>query len=171
VDQSARKPRLIAVDTNFLLDYANNLEIISDCISTIRKRVQNSQLVILPTTVQELGFLAMRGGDEQTKNLAWKAATSLLSWNIQPLNCVPVGHAIVEQIALKLRQKGVIPEAEVNDSLTVAEAGLAGVTLLISNDSHIKDIDVRMLQLELDASDVSTPLIASPWKIVSGFFR
>jgi hypothetical protein len=52
----------------------------------------------------------------------------------------------------------------------VAEAALAGVTLLISNDTHIKDIDRTMLKVELDASDVSTPLIASPWKIVSGFF-
>jgi len=53
----------------------------------------------------------------------------------------------------------------------VAEAALYGATMLISSDSHITDIDLKMLKLELDSSDVDCPLIASPWKIVNTFFR
>jgi hypothetical protein len=52
----------------------------------------------------------------------------------------------------------------------VAEAALYGATMLVSSDGHIKDIDQKMLKIELDASDVHCPLIASPWKIVNTFF-
>jgi len=53
----------------------------------------------------------------------------------------------------------------------IAEAALYGAAILISSDSHIKDIDQQMLMIELGASDVGCPLIASPWKIVNQFFR
>jgi len=55
--------------------------------------------------------------------------------------------------------------------LLVAEAALVEATLLLSSDAHIKDIDYARRKLLLDAADVSTPLIASPWKIVHQFFR
>jgi hypothetical protein len=53
----------------------------------------------------------------------------------------------------------------------VAEAALYGATMLISNDGHIKNINQPMLKIELDASDVSCPIITSPWQIVYQFFR
>jgi hypothetical protein len=84
---------------------------------------------------------------------------------------VPVGHGIVEQIARKLRERGLLPEAEVNDSYIIAEAGLLGVSILLSSDAHLKDILHTELRLVLDAAEVRTPLIASPWKIVHQFFR
>jgi len=40
----------------------------------------------------------------------------------------------------------------------------------LERDGHIKDIDQTMLRIELKASDVDCPVIASPWKIVNNFF-
>jgi hypothetical protein len=42
--------------------------------------------------------------------------------------------------------------------------------LLVSSDAHIKDLDYARLKLVLDAADVATPLVASPFKMVNPFF-
>jgi hypothetical protein len=43
-----------------------------------------------------------------------------------------------------------------------AEAALYEVTILLSSDAHIKDINQQMLKIELSACDVGCPLISSP---------
>jgi hypothetical protein len=80
-------------------------------------------------------------------------------------------HGIVQRIAQTIREKGLIPELEVNDSLIVAEAGLLCVSILLSSDAHLRDVPHHDLRLIMDAADVRTPLIASPWKIVHEFFH
>ena len=55
-----------------------------------------------------------------------------------------------------------------------AFAVMAGVFTAIacgSSDAHLKNIPHAELRLVMDAADVRTPLIASPWKIVHQFFR
>ncbi|HEY3857345.1 MAG TPA: hypothetical protein VGO67_23415 [Verrucomicrobiae bacterium] len=104
--------------------------------------------------------------------LALRSLSSLVEpWKFLPVNCVPVGHGVVEQIGNRIRAKGLLPDEEVHDSFVIAEAALYGATMLISSDSHIKDINQQMLKIELKACDVDCPLIASPWKIVNQFFR
>jgi predicted nucleic-acid-binding protein len=163
--------RSIAVDTNVLLDLAAEDETVLDCFATIRKRIPACQFVVLPTVIIELTDIA-ESGIEDDRKLALKAFSNLLNpWKFVPLNYIPVGHGIVEQIGQKLRDKGLIPENEAHDSFIVAEAALCGVTILISSDAHIKDIDASMLKIELDSSDAGCPLIASPWKIVNDFWK
>jgi hypothetical protein len=60
---------------------------------------------------------------------------------IQPFNCLPVGHGIVESTGRKVRTAKLLPEEEMNDSFVIVEAGLMGTTLLVSSDWHIYDID------------------------------
>jgi hypothetical protein len=48
-----QKP-LIAVDTNVLLDYADENETVIDCFSTIRKKFPGSPVFVLPTVIDEL---------------------------------------------------------------------------------------------------------------------
>lgn len=167
-------PRLVSVslDTNVLLDYAAGSEIVIDCIATIRKRIDNCTFVVLPTVILELVVLSENGSDNEIK-LAGIALSNLESrWGFTPVNCLPVGHGIVQQIGRKIRAAKLLPEEEVNDSEVIAEAALFGATMLISSDSHIKDIDYVALQIDLRKnSDVTGPLIASPWKIVHEFFR
>ena len=64
-----------------------------------------------------------------------------------------------------------LPETEVNDSFILAEAALLGCGLFVSSDSHFIALDFQHLTLELKASDVSVPAIASPQDIVHKFYR
>jgi hypothetical protein len=147
----------IAADTNVLLDYAKEDETVLDCFSTLRRRLPGS---------------ADEGENEEIRQTARKALHSIFQpWDFQPVNCVPVGHGIVEQIARSIRQRGLIPDSEINDSYVVTEAALIGISILLSADAHLKDIPYEALKLVLDAADVPAPLIASPWKIVHQFFR
>jgi hypothetical protein len=171
VAQNTQKPRLVAVDTNVLLDLAAGIEEVRDCVETIKQRIPGHLFVIPPTVTQELADIADEGQTLKAKELALKALSNLLDWGFQPLNCAPVGHGITEQIGRKLRDRELIPDLEENDSLIVAESALAGATLLLSSDAHIKDIDPTSLKLVLDECDVTTPLIASPKKIVKNFFQ
>ena len=60
---------------------------------------------------------------------------------------------------------------ERNDALILAEAALLDCTMLLTSDAHMLDIPPGPLRLLLEAHDVSTPLIVSPRKLVSEFFR
>jgi hypothetical protein len=165
-------PRLspIAVDTNVLFDLAQEVEVVIDCLETIAKRIPNSSIVVLPTVILELRK-GTKSSDLGEQAIAAKALSNILDpWGFVPVNFIPVGHGIVEQIGRKIRDRGLIPEEEIHDSFIVAEAALYGATMLVSSDGHIKDMDQQLLKLELDASDVHCPLIASPWKIVNNFF-
>ena len=162
----------VALDTNVLLNLADGAGIVIDCLETIKRRVPNPRLIVLPTVILELTDISERDDDPRLKSLARLALSSILEpWHFLPVNCIPVGHGIVEEIGRKIRERGLIPEEEAHDSFVIAEAALYDATILISADSHIKDIDQQMLRIELAASDVGCPLIASPWKIVHQFFR
>jgi hypothetical protein len=62
-----------------------------------------------------------------------------------------------------------IPEAEVNDSLILAEAALAGCTVLITSDEHLRSADPRLLGLTLRACDVHAVIVRTPREIVHQF--
>ena len=162
--------RPIAVDTNILFDLVQGVEVVIDCLETIAERIPNSSVIVLPTVILELRKWA-GSSDQEEQTIATRALFNILNpWGFVPVNFIPVGHGMVEQIGRKIRASGLIPDAEINDSFIVAEAALYGATMLVSSDGHIKDIDQKMLKIELDASDVHCPLIASPWKIVNTFF-
>ena len=165
-------PRLrpIAVDTNVLFDLVQGVEVVVDCLETIAKRIPNSSIVILPTVILELRKRAKSGAPKEQAIAAEALSKILDPWGFFPVNFIPVGHGIVEQIGRKIRARGLIPDEEIHDSFIVAEAALYGATMLVSSDGHIKDLDQKILKIELDASDVHCPLIASPWKIVNNFF-
>jgi rRNA-processing protein FCF1 len=89
-------PIEIAVDTNVLLDLANDDETVIDCFNTIRQRIPNAQTVVLPTVIQELADLADSGETARKRELALKALQSIRGrWAFSPVNCIPVGHGIV----------------------------------------------------------------------------
>lgn len=163
---------LIAIDTNVLIDLAAKDESVLDCLSTIKKRLKNPPVLILPTVIQELAYIADNGDSMAERDLALMALRSMLHpWEFKPVNVVPVGHGIVEETARKIRHKGLIPDEEVNDSLIIAEAALANVTILISSDHHMKGVEHEKLKRILDDCDVETPIITSPKRVVHDFFR
>ncbi|MBI4325835.1 MAG: hypothetical protein HY674_11300 [Chloroflexi bacterium] len=103
--------------------------------------------------------------------MALTALQKLTAWGFEPVNFLPVEFGITEQIGLKLRRVGLLPETEINDSLILAEAALLGCGLFLTSDFHFADVDLQLLTLELKASDVSVPAIALPRDIVRMFFR
>lgn len=64
-----------------------------------------------------------------------------------------------------------IPAEEINDSLLVAESALLEARLLISSDQHLRGIDFERLSIELQAFDLTAPVIATPAEVVRKFFR
>ena len=60
----ARKPQLIAVDTNVLLDRAADQDLVLDALDTVRQRLPVSEFIITPTVVEEL-VLKVEKGDTQ----------------------------------------------------------------------------------------------------------
>lgn len=168
---NAKSPVLLAVDTNVLLDRADENELVIDAFDTIARRLPLAEFIVTPTVIEELVFKTEPGEAAVDKRLAKAALKHLLRpWGFRPMNFIPVGRGIVAEIARKLRHHGLIPDNEVNDSLILAEAALAGAALLLTSDNHLTSIDYPLLRLELEAADVNVPLIASPRQIVTRFF-
>jgi rRNA-processing protein FCF1 len=164
------RPIEVALDTCVILDLANDDEIVIGALQTIGKKVPDSQIVILPTVIQELAAISKYGDTAAEKALATKALKNIRgTWKFIPVNCIPVGHGIVEETARKIRGAGLIPEEEVHDSFIVAEAGLREISLLLSSDAHIKDINYKDLKFLMDSCDLSCPLLVSPRKVVALF--
>jgi len=116
---------LVAVDTNVLLNLAAGVEVVMDCLDIVKTRLPNSKIIVLPTVILELTDISERDDDPRLKSHAELSLSSILDpWGFLPVNCVPVGHGIVEQIAGKIREKGLIPEEEIHDSFVIAEAAL-----------------------------------------------
>jgi predicted nucleic acid-binding protein len=170
-DLTMPNPPLIAVDTNVLIDLADGNEIVIDCFSTIRRKFPNAPIIIPPTVIGELADIATDGDSESEKESALIALLNIRSkWGFHPVNCVPVGHGIVEETARKIRAAGLIPDEEIHDSFIIAESALANVTLLLSSDGHLKDINQSALCEVLDGCDLGRLIIFSPAKIVKDFF-
>jgi hypothetical protein len=51
--------------------------------------------------------------------------------------------ALVEEVALEIRCRDLLPRQEVHDSLILAEAALVGCALFLSSDEHLRGIDHR----------------------------
>jgi predicted nucleic acid-binding protein len=164
------KPIEVALDTCVILDLADDDEAVIGALKTISKKIPDSQIVILPTVIQELAAITKEGDTATERALAVKALKNIRGpWNFVPVICFPVGCGIVEETARKIRGKGLIPDEEVHDSFIVAEAGLRGVSILLSSDAHIKDIDYNDLKFLMDSCDLSCPLLVSPRKVVALF--
>ena len=110
----------------------------------------------------------------EDREAAGVALENLLDWGFQPLNVIPVGQGIVEQVGLKLRMSGIVPEEEQNDASIISEAALIGCELLLGADGHMVDAEAnpgfRPL-LEDCHVDGDTLGIARPRFIVQRFFR
>ncbi len=165
-----KRHTLVAVDTNVLLHLAEGLDHVWDAVSLIRTRLASVEIIIPPTTGQELAYIADRSFDQQLRVTAMTAFQKMVfEWRFHLMNFIPVGHGIVEQIAAKLCREKLIPNEEMNDALILAEAALLNCRILLTSDAHLRSIDHQQLTLLLQSSDVSVPLIATPREIVRKF--
>jgi len=166
---STSRSQLIAVDANVLFDLATDLDDVWEAVSVIRGRLQDARLLIPPTVQHELANWALYR-DIQKGRAARKAIQLAQCLRIVPINLLPVRLGIAERIAARLRQQGLVPDEEINDSLVLSESALFGCSILLSSDEHLRGIDFERLTLELQAFDVTPPVVATPREIVRKFF-
>ena len=122
---SAKKSPLVAVDTNVLLDRANDDELVLDVLDTLRRRIPAALFIVTPIVIEEIVLKTERGDTPADQRLARRVLASLIQpWGFQPVNFMPEGRGIVSEIASRLRREKLIPDTEMNESLLVAEAAL-----------------------------------------------
>lgn len=162
----ARKSPLVAVDTNVLLDLADDNEAVWDCLDALKRRRLVPRFVILPTVLQELAHLADNGGTKEKRRLALAALQSLIAWGFEPLDLKPVGHGIVERIGDEIRARGLVPDEERNDSFIIAEAALCECDILITSDTMLTGTDQQSLHALLASFHVRPVAILWPRQVV-----
>lgn len=161
---------LIAVDSNVLFDLASDVEAVVDAVETIRRLIKAARFIVPPTALHELALTATRGEAEAKRRMARLALSRLTTeWRFQPMNLVPVDHGIVERIADALRERDLLPVAERNDALVLAESALLGCGILLTSDAHLRGVDFQSLALLLQGFHVAAPVIATPREIVRKF--
>lgn len=169
---TAQRLRLVAVDTNILLRLAEEEELTLDGIQAVRSRLRPVEFVVPPTAYQELAHLAGRGDKRAEGAFARKALTDLRdAWRFTPVPLNALQKALAVNASLRLLHAGLLPDAEQNDARIVAESAVLMCVLLVSNDSHLLDIDHRQLGLLFRELDLPVPIIASPRDLVKLYPR
>ncbi|MGA2659145.1 MAG: type II toxin-antitoxin system VapC family toxin [Verrucomicrobiota bacterium] len=166
-----KAPQILAADTNVGMDLARGDEWVLDSLSTIRRRLPGSSLLIPPTVSEELAWLALHAEETAERAAAHAFLRGHRNWGFQLLHAVPLGDAYVEKIAVRLRQAALLPASEVNDAHILAEAAALGCSILLTSDEHLRAIDFQRLRFELTPFELAAPVIAAPRDIVRGFFR
>ena len=167
-----QKPPLVAVDTNFPLQLAKGNDDALDALALIRARIKPAKILVPPTALAELLFQSENETDFQQREFASVALSRLCAeWRIQPGILGALDESRVLAAARRLLLKGALPRQEWNDAKIIAEAAVLDSALLVSNDSHLLQMDPRWLVVVFREFDLPVPLIASPRDLLHKFYR
>ncbi len=155
--------KLLALDTNFLFDLAGEESFAGDFKDLFQRL--GFQLLIPPTVVEELA-LTSEDEDEGKRVLAQKALRHLSQWNIRPFELGSVEQDIAEKFSERLREKGLLPVAEMNDGIILAETALAAISILVTRDKHLLDMDESGLVMAFNDADLSPVQPAHPRRLL-----
>lgn len=164
-------PLLVVADTNVPLDLARGREAVVDALGAIRVRLRGGSILIPPTVVRELAYLADEADEATIRDAAGAFLRRHGEWGCRLINHVALGDAFIEQVAERLRTRRLLPASEVNDSLILVEAAALQASLLLTSDEHLRGMDWGCLKLELDQFDLAAPVIATPTEIVRKFLH
>jgi len=159
----------IAVDTNFLLDLAKPREVAHDALEVIHQRLRSAQIFVTITVVDELVTKERKAPDPNARELAHKALRNFNAWKVLAVELTDLQTVTARNIANKLIEQEIVPPEERNDALILAEAAVLGCQLLISSDSHLRDVDPARLALALGACSMPMVVIRKPDDIVRMF--
>jgi predicted nucleic acid-binding protein len=156
-----------ALDTNILLDLAAGLE----AAETLREIASERgySLHVSRRVLVELADLVLNGSNPKLRATARTALEDLVAWSISELPRTPSASEVAAQFSAIAREQGLLPEAELNDGIILAEASLGGAALLISSDAHIHSIDPDALRLLFESRDMNPIPTISPRKLCSLF--
>ncbi len=168
----AAKPSRLAVDTNVLLDLADEVDDVLDAFNVIDDRLPDADRLVTPSVLDELAYLADSGQSQAVRKSAQRAMPMLRREDrFRPLLQLPFAPEKADALAAKFRQRGLLPREEVHDSLILAEAVLLDCDILLTSDAHLRSIDHQQLTWLLSQQELSPPVIATPREIVRKFFR
>ena len=163
---------LVAIDTNFPLLLAKKDDDALDALKILRERVHAAEIWVPPTVLDELLYQAESGSDEKLRVLAETALLNLRSrWHFRPADFSSVQETTAENAARRILFAGILPREERNDASVIAESAVLNAILLVSNDSHLLQVDHRRLGLLFRELDLPVPLIVSPRELVQKFYR
>jgi predicted nucleic acid-binding protein len=166
------KPLRLAVDTNVLLDLAAGVDSVQDAFSLLQERLPGADILVVPSVLDELAFLSDSGDTNRIRQTALRALRLVRERDrFRVLIELTYPSSSIEELALELRNRGLLPEEEVHDSLILAEAALLNCGLLVTSDEHLRGVDHEHLTLVLIPFDLLPPVIATPREIVRKFFR
>ena len=166
------KPPRVAIDTNFPLLLAQEHDDAIEALTVVRERVRPAEILVPPTALGELRYQARFERNAKQRELAQTALSQLLPrWHFRPADLSSTEEAISEEAARNVLRVGLLPAAERNDALIIAESAVLNAVLLVSNDSHLLQMDHRRLGLLFRELDLPVPLIVSPREIVRKFYR
>jgi predicted nucleic acid-binding protein len=167
-----QKSPLVAIDTNFPLLLAKGDDTALEALEIVLERMRPVEILVPPTVQSELLHQAENDPDHQQRAYAEKALLQLRSrWHFHPADLNSAQEAIAGEAARKILFAGLLPAAEINDALVIAESAVLNSILLVSNDSHLLKADHRRLGLLFRELDLPVPLIVSPREIVRKFYR
>jgi hypothetical protein len=167
-----QKLPLVAVDSNFPILLAEDDDDALDALSVVQSRMRPAQILVPPTVLLELGYKAHHDPDVEVRRITQAALAGLRSrWNFCPASFSSVQEGIADEAARRIRNAGLIQFEERNDAVIVAESAVLNAVLLVSNDSHLLQLDHRRLGLLFRELDLPVPLIVSPREIVRKFYR
>lgn len=160
---------LIAVDTNVLLELADEVEEVVEAFDLIQARVPTRQFVMPPTVVHELAFEARYSEAQKLRLRGQRAFQKARQYDIRPVDLIAVRHGIAEHVSRRLREAGLLPADEANDGFILGETALLRCAILLTTDGHLRGIPHKRLTLALQALDLPTPIIATPRELVRKF--
>jgi len=166
-----QKRQLVAIDTNIALSLATGDEAAADALQLIAHRIRSAQVLAPPTVIQELTYQARFDSEKTRRESARQALASFHKHKVLPAPLDSAQEAIAEKAAGELRHSGLLPFAECNDAFVIAESAVLNCVLLVSNDSHLLDIDPKQLGLLFREMDLPAPIIVSPRELIQKFYR
>jgi predicted nucleic acid-binding protein len=159
----ANSQKRLSLDTNVLFDLADGQDFAHDFRETYQRK--GYALVISPTVVAELSFLRDHGDGEE-RRLASLSLARLASWDVQVHPLAGVQLDLARRFAAALVDRALLPENEPNDALILAEAAVAGISLVVSSDNHLLGIDPDSLREACAEAHLNPVFPVSPRRLL-----
>jgi predicted nucleic acid-binding protein len=127
-------------------------------------------LYVPPTVLEELAFFT-EDPDGRKSALAFRALSGIVEWGLVLWQMKPVGEDITERFSDRLREKGLLPDEEKHDGEILAETSLMGVSVLVTQDHHLLDIDETSLAVAFQEADLVPVQVMHPKRLLQAAYQ
>jgi predicted nucleic acid-binding protein len=166
------KPSRLAVDTNVLLDLADEVDDVLDAASVIDDRLPDADKLVPPSVLEELAYLTDSALTPKMRQSAGRAVQMLRKeTRFRSILELPFALERAAELAAEFRRRRLLPDEEIHDSLILAETVLLDCDILLTSDEHLRSIDHEQLTWLMTQHELSPLVIATPRELVRKFFR